>query len=376
MPGAEITEPTVRSLSGLPEYLIVATFPASHQDLVTEALERAGARRGTLPAAGNALPTRASGPPAFLTAPRGSDPSAILQWLNADPAAHCLCIVKGPIAYMASALKQGSDLEQAAAGWRREAQSALELIRQHRFQCLAVLLEQLQAEPGRFAQVVWEKCGVELTPAIERAEPDPEDTLFSILAAQYLSQQTHLADIALELEASAWRLTETDPSTLLDPQVAVEAYHGERRQRDQLAQNIKELESLRGEHEQSLKVRGESPAGRERELEEENNALLDQLHTVQLEVEKLADRHDREKRNNAVLIRARDSLKAERASLSEVIAQLERRIKECDGVISDHKKTIRELKQRITAIHLSTSWRLTTPLRLSGRMLKWPFRRR
>lgn len=484
MPGVDITEATTQSLSELPEYLIVAAFPASHLDQVARILEQGGAQLAPMPATGKRLPVREPGPPSVLAPTREAEPITTGQWLDGNSAIHCLCIAEGPVAYIARALKEGGRLEEAVTDWQRETRSALELLRRNPFQCLTILHEQLQAHPSRFARVLHEKYGIELNLDLEPEKPEPEDALFSILAAQHVNQETELSDVALELEASAWPLSENPPSTFLDSSAAVEAYRGGSRQLEEFRQQFREFESLRDEREQvlaqlhsvqleleeqhrelgqereshaltreelkkareedvkELRIRAqtlekerdqaleeksetgeslkqiriqlkterqryaetkqrleyvedrlkatekgqtdhEGVAQRLDELQSENDALLSQLHTVQLEVEGYFNRYDAEKQTNEALARERDTLKTEHASIvrqlevgNAQIVSLREIIQQQEAEIGDQAKTIRGLEQRIRAIRVSTSWRITKPLRAMIRVLKWPFQRR
>jgi DNA repair exonuclease SbcCD ATPase subunit len=223
-----------------------------------------------------------------------------------------------------------------------------------------------------------EKYGLELDLKLGPQKPDAEDALYSILAAQHVNQEPDLSDITLELEASAWPLCDDPSPKQLDCESAAEAYRSRGRELGEFHQKLQDVESVREERE-----RLESKVN---DLRQENDAMLAQLHKVQLELEDYYLQLREEKKKAEGVEKAKEGLKKELVELKKShekarekakkdVSNMQRGIDGRDNTIREKARTIKELENRIEAIYASTSWRLTRPIRVIGKLLKAPFRR-
>ena len=375
MSSTAIKESTRFARNQKPEYLIVTAFPGSHLDIVRKALAQTGQPLQALPSTGQNLPDGHSMAPTLLDASGAAQKDATTEWLSYDPAIHCLCITEGPVAAIATALKAGRSLEEAAAEWQHNAEAALDLIRRNRFQCLTLLQEQIAPEQKSFTQLIQDRFGIELDLEVDSGQQSAEDAFYSILAAQYVTQNMELADIAAELEASAWPLSDNPMSSKFNYDAVVEAYRDGLHRLEGYRQQSDELESLRSESEQ-LKVR-------HADLQQENDTMLSQLHKVQLELEDYFLRYEEEKKKSAELTKGRERFKNELKQLKKAqqkaendVANMQQGIDGRNNTIRQKVRTIKNLEMRIDAIEKSRSWRLTKPGRAIGRLLRSAVRRR
>lgn len=351
MSGAETNESEMPSLKQSPSHLLLVAFPGAHLDPIRQALSQAGVTINAMPGKagsnGQHLPSAEGDEPVVIAAREDGDQATLEAILDEQPSVHCLCVTEGPIAHVARSLKAGSRLDEAAAAWQRDAEAALNLIRQHPFQCLTVLHEQVMTEPAAFARLLKEKCSLDITLNLSPVKLGAEEALFRVLAAQHINQEVVLSDIALELEASAWPIVEPDTAAGLDSAAAVEAYRGGSRQLEEFRQQFQEFETLRDEREQ----------------------LLAQLHKVQLELEDYFLRSQQ-------LEKERDKLQNDLEKKQKTIENMQRGIDGRTNTIRERAQTIRELEAHIKSIYKSSSWRLTKPVRAIGRVFRRLFRRR
>jgi len=358
MSGAQTKEPEISSLKQSPSHLLLVAFPAAHLEGIRQALSQAGVTINAMPGeageSGQVLPRAEEAEPVVIAANEDGAHTALDAILDGQPGVHCLCVTEGPITHVARSLKSGSHLDEATAAWRRDVEAALSLIRQHRFQCLTVLHEQVVTEPAAFVRLLKEKCGLNIKLNLGPEEPGAEEAMFRILAAQHINQETNLSDIALELEASAWPLAEPGTAAGLDSAAAVEAYRCGRRELEEFRRKFQEFEALR----------------------EERDQMLAQLHKVQLELEEYFLRGQDFEKKTRQLEKERDKLQVDLENKQKTIDSMQRGIDRRDKTIRDHAGAIRELENQIQAIRGSSSWRLTKPVRVVGRVLRRVLRRR
>ncbi|MCP1727903.1 chemotaxis protein histidine kinase CheA [Natronospira proteinivora] len=266
MSGAPEAESSTLISSQQPEHMLLSVWPVGEFSRVSQVLSQAGAVLSQVPPGGTALPPLDpdARDPVILSNDTEEPTPTVTRVMNEGDSVHALFVVEGPVAYIARALHAGEQLEKAADNWRAQAESALAQINQYRLRCLTVQLEQVLAAPETFTKLLTRRYGLNLQ-AVEAPEAgSPETALYSILAAQHVNQEPEISDLALELEASAWPLTEDpDRSRDLDIRAAVEAYRGGSRELEEFRKQYRELESLRSEREE----------------------MLAQLHKVQLELE-------------------------------------------------------------------------------------------
>lgn len=380
-----------------PTHLVLLGYPRQAQSEVAAMLERAGAAMAPLPAGQGKLPEPNGNRGVHLLAASEAEDAAtqISRRLAKQPRLHCLCLVEGPVAHIALSLKDGHSLDEATRDWQDQTEAALALIRQHRFQCLTVLREQAEAEPARLIALLNEKFELALSIEHSPAAPDAEDALYSILAAQHVKQQEALSDLALELEASAYPLVSPEQSGYWDTTVAVEAYRSASRELEDYFRKLKqeekahketrkELNNVRGERSAELQKQEEAESRSESsdenhqgfdnqlaDLRQENEAMLAQLHKVQLELE---DYFLRWKEAGKELDELKQTLARHDSEIDkkdQSIKTLEEQRAKLNQQLSQATQDIKRLDQKVEQFKNSTSWKITRPLRVLMR----PFRR-
>lgn len=397
MPDAGLTMSAMYRTESAPQQLLVAAFPEANLDVVVQLLAKTGAEFASRPAAGE----RPGEPEELLSAvivPVTSSMAADIDaWLSIHPNISCLCVVQGPVDYIAQALKRGHSLDDATSEWESQAELALELIRQHRFQCLTVHFEQVRSSPDLFGQLLQERFGIELPADIEPEPSDAEYKLFAILAAQHIAEIADLTDLQLELEASAWPLMAGSPPAQSDIATVLAAY---RTQMHEQQEAIQALEAIRVEHDkvipqlhtaqleieryarqlEELKNRGD-------ELTQEHKHLSAEAEAAKIkvtELERSAQEKDIQIRDQHKSLIELDRIRAERDQLMDQLHKVQREVeigfsqsrKLEEGVKIDQESTIRALNEQLAMMRNSTSWRISAPIRTVGRLWKRVLRRR
>lgn len=244
---------------------------------------------------------------------------------------------------MAVAMEQGVEPTAALHQWEITAAQLLQVHRRNRVRSRVINVDRALSAPSEFLRVCRQHLGLGLASVSESASPDVpagpsrQDPVYELIAAQMVAQSDEALDLARELDASALPMGHRSEPGHADCLRAYEAINSVR-------------EELAGE-----RAARESAESRAQELKQENEEMLAQLHQVQEELE-------------AYFIRARDEEKKWKAA--------EKRLKERDSKAKEFfqaKKTqqarAEHYRNRLAAVHKSTSWKVTTPLRVIKRLL-------
>lgn len=313
-----------------------------------------------LEAAGYPDPENAEASPDDLAARLGGEeaPAALLLWTR-------------PEAVIEQAMVRNEDPAQALAEWIASARSLLHGYRRNRRKTLLVDVEHAVAAPDAFLRACADRLALTVpaeTPALGEAPSDDtaSDPVLRLIATQWAAATPEADELLEELEASAQPLAAAC-STPVDCAAAWQEYR--------TAQQERQDES------------------RLRELQEENELLLLQLHQVQEELESyyLAlqdERGKREETDQSLTSRNKKNkqLKKKLAARDQTINQLQKELSARDqaakkrqaeiGKWEKRYQSIQARKERrdmqLQAMRQSRSWRITAPMRalrrpLSGR---------
>ncbi|MFP4421491.1 MAG: hypothetical protein ACLFRG_13200 [Desulfococcaceae bacterium] len=210
-----------------------------------------------------------------------------------------LLVYSRPEYAVEAAVADGGSVEEAAEAWTRDARMILELFRRNRSRVTVVHGPTLIAFPERFTGWAREAIGLTLASPPRASEPvSGTDSLARVIAAQAVAASSELRDLAGELEACAVPFTDEPPGyeaswaegcaelsfmRLRTQELVqrIEAVQTEKhRALDEVRERCAELEAAQ----KSANDRAERD-GHVKELEEENELLLLQLHQVQEELE-------------------------------------------------------------------------------------------
>lgn len=244
------------------------------------------------------------------------------QWLADVPEAHILALYQRPERPVAEALANGQSVEDALHGWCTAAESLLAVCRQNRRRVSMLDAHAAAAAPAEFLARLGERLKSRLPkPSIGPVDVTPETLVMDRVVAALAVQQSEAAQALLpELEASS--LPVSDPVALVvpDTETVVQQHKGE----------------------------GETGSTR-RQLEEENELLLLQLHQVQEELE-------------YYYLKCQEKSRPHKAALAEPVdfrGQMERLQKDNRNL----EAALERARGNIEDIKNSLSWKLTIPLR-------------
>ena len=272
---------------------------------------------------------------------------------------------------MAVAMEQGVEPTAALHQWGITAAQLLRVHRRNRVRSRVINVDRALSAPSDFLRVCRQHLGLGLAAVSESAMPDVpagpsrQDPVYELIAAQMVAQSDEALDLARELDASALPIGQRFEPGHADCLRAYEAINtvrgelaGEREARQAAEETVQRLENelteQRNKRDNEPEAR-ESAESRAQELKQENEEMLAQLHQVQEELE-------------AYFIRSRDEEKKRKAA--------EKRLKERDSKAKEFfqaKKTqqarAEHYRNRLAAVHKSTSWKVTTPLRVIKRLV-------
>lgn len=155
--------------------------------------------------------------PLVVQGPSETDAQLAKWWLQAEtllksaPDIRVVVGCVGPAQSLAVAIEKGVPPVFAARIWADSIQVILRMRKRHRTRVLLVSATGALSDPARFVQLCLERLGVAI-PLTSFAEPPRTeiDPVSLFVAREYLKSDTHLRDLAVELEANA-ALMLTDP---------------------------------------------------------------------------------------------------------------------------------------------------------------------
>lgn len=315
-------------------YLIAGSTPFSNWERVLPLLQRAGC---ACPAATSLEKWRAGAKGgaanvAFREACaellNGCDSPAVLAvdpsplngvpldfWVGEFADTHLLLLHSRPERFLAQAMAENREPKELLEQWQSAAEKLLQYYRRNRARATLIDVDCALTAPELFSQACHDYLRLKNAPVSPGSHPESSAAavrtdIYQLIAQQMVAQSSELNDLLAELEAGSWPLGEP-PLPSLDCQ---RIYHDYRKLQDQSEQASK--------HDQ------EQAENRRKELEEENELLLLQLHQVQEELERYYLQLQEEKEN-----------------------------------FGRSEKRLKALERKISYMENSKSWKITRPLR-------------
>lgn len=232
---------------------------------------------------------------------------------------HVLLFYTRPELHIHQALTQNKSVAVAITEWKQEASKLLEVFRSNRRRVTLLMDEYTLGNLEQTASLLAERlsCSIRVNGSKNKSFTYPKDQYF-LIASHAVVQDKELMDLLLELEASTLQ-----PVILTEPiQVDCDYY-------------VKEMD----------KAKLEQNSTKLNDLTQENELLIQQLHIVQEELER-------------VILSG--------TGAKELKIEIEKQKQQIESL----KKSKAELLKKYKAIFESTSWKVTKPLRAIGRLLK------
>ena len=289
---------------------------------------------------------------------------ALPAWLEQHPEGHILLLFNAPVPTIARHMADAVEPGEAVAQWRQHAEQVLAFVRQNRRRMTLVALEAALADPAAFTVLIGDRFGLALKRPVDNSDAgDDPGAVFRMMAENAVWQSADVRNLAAELEANA--LPMPPSHGLLLP--AVEEVYSE------------------------FNTLVEHTRARRKELEEENELLLQQLHQVQEELETtfqknrdLSGKLDALEKDNSASAQSSEQLTDLQTELDQVKRQSDERRKDLEeenelllqqlhhvqeelesyylnGMDARHE--LEEARTTIEALYNSMSWKITRPLR-------------
>ncbi|ADH86536.1 hypothetical protein [Desulfurivibrio alkaliphilus] len=309
-------------------YLIIGSTPAGNWERVLPLLTEAGC---VVPAAigpsleqacADLLGTAAASPAVLAT--NNDTASKQLDFAANDFAqAHLLLFHSRPETALAQAMAEQGNPDQTLEKWQQAAQQLLQVYRHNRQRASLVNIDCALAAPALFMKACHKRFGLKKAKPPHSNEAGSKNTESSdmhlLLAAQMVAQSAPTSELIAELEAGSLPLAE-QPEPNINCQQIHQDYQAVTRQANEL-----------------------------KEVKEENELLLLQLHQVQEELE-------------SYYLQLQSEQEKHRQAKSE-LAELKKEQKR-------HKAKVNQLNGRIDRLQKSTSWKITAPMRGLVKLVK------
>jgi len=303
----------------MPARLVLATSAGNEISPVFELLAGAGLERE-----GRAGRTRL---PGLVDAFEPGDLDSIPDWLAANTDAHLLLLFNAPMPLMARNMADGLAPDRALEKWLADATAILQIVRRYRRQLSLFSLEAVLANPTGFVDLLTQRLGIDLVAPVARHDDRPvaPGALYRMMAENAVWQSNEARNVAAELEANALPLKASPEVSMPtvdevyrefsqtierektrkaeleeENELLLQQLHQVQEELESTFQKMQELQqSLEKEKtarqaaekskEQQMQVHDDEATAkaeaRIRDLEEENELLLQQLHHVQEELE-------------------------------------------------------------------------------------------
>ena len=337
-----------------PQSVVVAGSTPAHLPALLALLEAASPQAG---------PMRAENPE-LISQDRIGPLAALPDWLAEHPQAHLLILVSLPALVIARGLSAGTAPSQAVAEWLESAEAAMRVVRLQRRRVSLFFAEPALANPKAFLAALGQRLQLTLdNEQGDRWAPEMPGTVLHMMAENAIGQSSHARNLVAELEATALPIPTADEFLL----PAIDRVFSEYR------------ESIDTPKEAMSKIR---------ELEEENELLLLQLHQVQEELERyflestqfgLGSKQpgNQESHSADELDAAQKTIRAIYDSyswkLTRPLRWFQRILTGADkpaDIQSNLPGTLDDAKKTIQALYNSKSWKVTAPLRKVGLIFK------
>lgn len=270
---------------------------------------------------------------------------ALKQRFSASDEVAAVLFYARPEHFLARALSSGSEPDGRMEEWKNAAEALLAVFRQNRPKVLLFEDEAARKKPEAVRALVSQRLRTDLQLISGGSEQDsPAPTAVEqALAARYVAASPELSDLAGELEAAAFPLAAAAPDNAVS---VMEAWREYRELQSEL-EKLKSDQQIATENPPVAPTAGDTDHAKE--LEEENEVLLLQLHQAQEELEQY-------------YLEATD-LKQQRSSVSEYELQ-------------ELAEYILSLEKLLLKLLSSRTWKLMAPVRQAGRIMKGIVRRR
>lgn len=272
-------------------------------------------------------------------------PADLSAWLKKHGGAHILLCWQAPVSVLSQAMASGSTPEDALDAWVERNEALLAVIRQHRRRFTLVEMTLAEVNTAQLANRLNQRLSLALaTPtAAPQVAPSQEDPVHALIAHRAVIGNTRAKKLAAELQVTSVPVG-LEETLLPEAVVAWQAYNEamEQRQREieRFKQKCQQLEAQRNtvlEPDPDLESAKHKLESLNKDLQEENDLLLQQLHHVQEELE-------------AYYLK---SIEAKQGSKQ----------------VSKLKRQNALLQRRVDYMENSRSWKITRPMRrMIGRL--------
>ncbi|MDQ2070152.1 hypothetical protein [Natronospira bacteriovora] len=401
-------------------YLILGATPGSNWQAVIPMLEQLGATAldGNAVARWRANPAGRIGPASssadtvsLLPVGEAITDMDLAQQLAKTKDARALLLHTRPETALARAMQAGKNPTEELDAWRQAVEAFLQAYRRNRRSIRLINADTALQAPEAFAHACQEHLGLSEADIQPPASNDGQlQSVYRLLAAQMVAQAEDIQPLLAELEASSIPLAEESQAPQLDCQAIYEELTASETQFEKLKdQTTTQSSELKEENElillqthqlqeelekyyldlqkeaksrqeaetecdrlkaelESVKQGQDAVSIREKELKEENELLLLQLHQVQEELEsyylELQDEVGKRKAQEEKLA-ARDQ------TIKNKNWAIDKKEEKYQGMLAQKKRLDRELtriREKNTAIQNSLSWKVTKPLRAIRRL--------
>jgi hypothetical protein len=263
--------------------------------------------------------------------------------------------------FIASEVEQGKTLAEAANTWKQQTTALLGLQRQQRKKLQLFNLHQALAYPAQFRLMLSQVASIK-----EYPEHKVAGTFTLLSACQYLAQHSDLQTLNTRLQASAIPLCEDEKlilnvdHILHQSQINAAAVQERDQARAQLQQIQKQLESTSIVH----SAEREKKTSELKSISEERDLILAQLHQVQEKLEQYYLALHSEQQNNKHTLLARDKQHARET------AKLEAELRKTKACAANAEYSGLLLQQELKKLRASISWKVATPVRVLGRIIR------
>lgn len=306
--------------------------------------------------------------------------SLLGEWVAQYHDVQVMLFYTRPEKAMAAVMEEGVEPTAALEQWQAAATHLLRLHRRNRVRSRVIDVDRALSAPVEFLSACRQQLGLGLAAPSQVveviAEPSRRDPVYELIAAQLVSQSEEALSLARELDASALPMGERSQPGHVDCLRVYQAVASVRQEltaecaaRERAENSVQRIEKelteerngresehqARQEAERHLAKFREEAERRDKELKQENEEMLAQLHQVQEELE-------------AYFIRTREEEKKRKAAEKER-KERNSKAKEFFKAKKTQQARAEHYRNRLAAVHSSTSWKVTVPVRVIKRLL-------
>jgi hypothetical protein len=317
-----------------PSTLALAATTEEHLAELTRLLESAGLSQ-------QEQQVEIPGRPRLVTQETIGGWSSLPEWLARNPEAHLLLLLPLPVMAIARRLGEGVVPKNALAEWLNSALSQLNLVRPNRRRVSLMFAEPALADCGTLLHTLSQRIQLDLEKIqTEKHSTQLPDTILRLMAENLVLHSAKARNIVAELRATAIPMPLTEPEQVPIIEQAFGTFH---RDIGQAKETIREL------HEENQSLHDQMQQARQRieALQDEERAIESHLHRTELQ-----------------------DLQQENELLLQKMHQLQEELERIYLEGAQNKQEQIELQHRllaaeatIQALYESKSWRITRPLR-------------